>query len=111
MHNLNKVAIATATASLIAMAACAPSARPATDTAADEAVFRAGTATWLEAHNAGDVDRVVALYAEDGIMMPPNAPSASGHPAMRAFMIADTAAANAAGLSLAARCLSTRRPE
>lgn len=55
----------------------------------------------MEAYNAGDVDRIVALYAEDAVMMPPNAPAASDHAAMRTFLAADIAATKAAGLTLA----------
>ncbi len=98
MQTLKQFAIVTA--SLITLAACASCAPSATDTAADEAALRGGTATWFEAYKAGDIDRIVALYAEDAIMMPPNTPSASGHAAMRAFLAADTATTKAAGLTL-----------
>jgi ketosteroid isomerase-like protein/quercetin dioxygenase-like cupin family protein len=95
MHHLKKIAIVAAY--LIALAACAP---PAADTAADEAALSAGTTAWLQAYNAGDVDRIVAMYAEDGIMMPPNAPAASGRAAMRAYITAGVAEAKAAGVTL-----------
>jgi ketosteroid isomerase-like protein/uncharacterized RmlC-like cupin family protein len=97
MHNMKKMALVTA--SVVTLAACASTAPPA-DTAADEAALRAGTATWFEAYKAGDIDRIVALYADDGIMMPPNAPSASGHAAMRAYLTADSATSKAAGVTL-----------
>ena len=99
MHNFTKTAVVAA--SLIAVTACAPSAPPAADTAADEAVFRAGSITWVEGYNAGDVDRIVALYAEDAVVMPPNVPAASGHAAIRKYLAADTAAAKAGGMTMA----------
>jgi len=81
------------------LSACAPAA-PAVDTAAEEAALKAATATWLEAYNAGDVEKIVALYAEDGVLMPPHAAVATGHAAIRSFLAADTAGAKAAGVKL-----------
>ena len=99
MQNLKKAAVVAA--SFIALTACKPSTPPAADTAADEAAFHAGTVTWAEAYNAGDIDRIVTLYAEDAVLMPPDAPAASGHAAMRDFLAADSAAAKAGGLTMA----------
>ena len=39
---------------------------------------------WHDAYNAGDASAVAALYAEDGMMMPPNAEAAKGHEAIEA---------------------------
>ena len=72
----------------------------ASDDKSPEDTFRAGTAEWVAAYNAGDVDRIVALYAEDAIVMPPDAPPASGHAAIRAFMTKDIASTKAAGVTL-----------
>ena len=85
---------------VLALSACAQTAPPAVDTAADEAALKAATLTWLEAYNAGDVDKIVALYEEDAVLMPPHAPVANGHAAIRAFLTADTAGAKAAGIKL-----------
>ena len=85
---------------VLALSACAPAAPPAVDTADDEAALKAATLTWLEAYNAGDVEKIVALYAEDAVLMPPHAPVANGHAAIRAFLTADTAGAKAAGIKL-----------
>ena len=81
---------------LIGLTACAPAAPPPVDKAADEAALRATTTIWGAAYNAGDVDTIVRLYAEDGILMPPNAPVASGSVAIRAFLTTETANAKAA---------------
>lgn len=83
-----------------ALSACAPSAPPAANTSADEAALKAATVTWLEAYNAGDVEKIVALYEEDGVLMPPNAPAARGQAAIRAFLTSETAGAKAAGVKL-----------
>jgi uncharacterized protein (TIGR02246 family) len=85
---------------VVSLSACAPAAPPAADKAADETALKAATLTWLEAYNAGDVEKIVALYEEDGELMPPHAPAAKGHAAIRAFLTADTAGAKAAGIKL-----------
>ena len=82
------------------MSACAPAAPAPVDTAADEAALKAVTAAWLDAYNAGDVEKIVAMYTEDGVLMPPHAGVATGHTAIRAFLTADTAGAKAAGVKL-----------
>ena len=40
--------------------------------------------TWEARYNAADVDGLVGLYAEDAVIMPPDAPAATGAAAMRA---------------------------
>lgn len=65
-----------------------------------EATFRAGTAEWIAAYNAGSVDRMVALYAEDAVVMPPDAPAVSGHAAIREFLTKDIASTKAAGVTI-----------
>jgi uncharacterized protein (TIGR02246 family) len=98
MRAMNPLILAVGT--VLALNACAPTAPPAADTAADEAALKAATLTWLEAYNAGDVEKIVALYAEDAVLMPPHAPVANGHAAIRAFLTADTTGAKAAGIKL-----------
>ena len=85
---------------MLALNACAPAAPAIADTAADEAALKAATVTWLDSYNAGDVEKMVALYTDDGVLMPPNATVANGPAAIRAFLTADTAASKAAGLKL-----------
>jgi len=85
---------------VIALTACAPAAPPPVDAAAEEAALKAVTAAWLSAYNAGDVEKIVAMYAEDAVLMPPHAPVATGHAAIRAFLTTDTAGAKAAGVKL-----------
>jgi len=80
---------------------CARSEAPVADTAADEAAMRAGTAAWVEAFNAGDTAKIVALYAEDAVMMPPDSASITGHEAIRQYSVAGIAASKAAGISFA----------
>jgi len=68
--------------------------------AQDEAALKAATSTWIEAYNAGEVEKMVALYEDDAVLMPPHAPVAQGHAAMRTFLNAETAGAKAAGVKL-----------
>ena len=67
--------------------------------AADEAAIRAGTVLWTDAYNAGEVDKIVALYTEDAVVMPSNAPALIGHAAIKDFLTKDAAAVKAAGLT------------
>jgi len=65
-----------------------------------KAAFNAGTAEWAAAYNAGEPDRIVALYSEDAIVMPPDAPSVTGDAALRSFLADDIATTKKAGLTL-----------
>ena len=51
---------------------------------ADKAMLEEKTAQWMEAFNARDADRLTALYAEDAVVAPPNAPAIFGRDAIRA---------------------------
>ncbi|MGE5625134.1 MAG: YybH family protein [Bacillota bacterium] len=52
---------------------------------------------WMTYYNKGKVDKVVALYADDATLMPPDAPVASGKAAIKAFFAGDIAASQKAG--------------
>lgn len=93
MHILKSAAIVAV--GLIALAGCQ---KAAVDTSADEAAIRAATAAWAADYNAGDADAVAAHYAEDAVLQPPGASSASGRAAIREFIAGDSAASMAAGL-------------
>ena len=98
---MNKIThFGVAVAGWLALAGCAQNAAPV-DTAADVAAIHAATNAWVAAYNAGDADKIVALYADDAIMMPPDAAAATGHEAMKQYLTADMAAAKAAGVSFA----------
>ena len=97
---MSKELAVVAVGAMLVLSACAPAAPPAADTAADEAALKAATSTWIEAYNAGEVEKMVALYEDDAVLMPPHAPVAQGHAAMRTFLNAETAGAKAAGVKL-----------
>ena len=82
--------IALAAMGLIAIAASA-SAPTVTDTAADEAALRAADQSFMRAYWKGDLESVVALYAEDAVLMPADAPEAKGRDAIRKYYAADIA--------------------
>src|SRR5262245_47575236 len=78
------------------LAACASSAvlalfitscsqpQPAPDTrVADETALRSAEAAWSKAAGAKDLNATVAFYADDGPLLAPNAPIASGKEAVR----------------------------
>lgn len=77
----------------VAAAAAAP------DAAADEQAIRAINPLWFKAHQAGDVEGLVALYADDAVISAPGAPAARGKDAIRAAFTKEIAGMKAAGLS------------
>jgi uncharacterized protein (TIGR02246 family) len=86
--------------SVLALAGCAKSAPPAADTAEDEAALRTMGVEWFKAYNAGNVDSVAALYADDAVLNNPGAPPARGAAAVREALAKDIAASSGAGISL-----------
>ena len=83
--------IALAAMGLIAIAA-AVSAPSAADTVEDKAALRAADETFMRAYWKGDLETVVALYAEDAVLLPANAPEVEGRDAIRKYYAADMAA-------------------
>jgi ketosteroid isomerase-like protein len=65
-----------------------------------EATFHAGTIEWIGAYNAGEPDRIIALYSEDAIVMPPDAPSVTGDAALRSFLADEMAEAKKGGITI-----------
>ncbi len=84
-----------AAAAVLAFAGCQKAAE---DTTADEATIRASAPAFADAYNAGDVDKLVAMYWDDAVVLPPGAPGKSGAAAIREFFAADTAGSQAAGV-------------
>ena len=84
-----------AAAALFALAGCQKAAE---DTSADEATIRASAPAFADAYNAGDVDKLVAMYWDDAVLLPPGTSGKSGTAAIREFFVADTAGSRAAGI-------------
>ena len=74
-----------------------PAAPP--DTSADEAKLKADIQKWMDDFNAGNAEGVAAQYADDAVLMPPNAPAAAGRTAIRDALAKEAAGARAAGLT------------
>jgi uncharacterized protein (TIGR02246 family) len=64
-------------------AACATT--PRVDVASEESAIRAINRQMEQAVASKNVDAVVRLYADDAVLMPPNAPAAQGQAAIRKF--------------------------
>lgn len=77
MTRLSVAMAAVAAVCVMFVAACGGSSP-----AADEAAIREINTKWLEAIVAKDAKTIAEFYAEDGAMMPPNAPKAVGRAAI-----------------------------
>ena len=60
------------------------------------AVLEAGAVRFMEAFNAEDADALATLFAEDGVMLPPNAAAIFGRDAIRASHLEEFASADVA---------------
>jgi uncharacterized protein (TIGR02246 family) len=93
--------ITVVTVCCLALLALQCNQKPAPDTrAADEAAIRGINPVWFKSYNAGDINSVVALYAEDAVVNAPGAPAARGQAAIREYFMKDVAASSAAGVTL-----------
>ena len=82
---MNKIAAITiVTLVALGLALAGTSAQPKGDTMTDQEQIRNILDRYEAALNASDVDAVLALYAEDAVFMPTNAPTAAGATAVRA---------------------------
>ncbi len=54
---------------------------------ADETALEAGAASWMEAFANKDIEAMNALYAEDAVLLPPDAPAIFGRDAIRAAIL------------------------
>lgn len=86
---------------LTCVAAVVPATAWAAEGAGPEATIKAGTAAWIKAYNERNADAIVALYAEDAVVMPPGAPVARGQAALRQYLAKELAGARDAGNMLA----------
>jgi len=68
--------VATFVATALTLTACSATTA-SVDQSVDETALKAATNMWLDAYNAGDVEKIVALYSDDGVLMPPHAPVAA----------------------------------
>jgi uncharacterized protein (TIGR02246 family) len=83
---------------LLALAGCQKA--PTVDLAAFETKAKGDLRTWLASYNSGDVETIVAMYADDAILMAPGSPAAIGRDAIRELITTESAAARAAAVTL-----------
>jgi uncharacterized protein (TIGR02246 family) len=60
--------------------------RVADQQAEDKKALEAGATAWMGAFNAKDIDVMAALYAEDAVLLPPDAPAIFGRDAVKAAL-------------------------
>lgn len=66
----------------------------------DEEAVRAVNQAWFKAYTAGDIDGLVALYADDAVLGNPGAPPSRGQAAIREAYTKELAEARTSGVSL-----------
>jgi len=76
---------------LLVAVACQPAAPRATTTGSDVDAITATFEQLVAAANAGDMEGMMASYADDEVMMPPSEPPVSGKAAVRSMMEAQCA--------------------
>jgi len=90
--------VALASVGLALLAGCAAKGP---DTAAVSAMMRKDTAAWVDAYNAGDADKIVAMYADDAVVMPPEVPALTSHEAIKQYLTTDMATNKTTGATFA----------
>jgi uncharacterized protein (TIGR02246 family) len=89
-------ALMTAATAIVGLTACQPAAPSAKELDAIKAV----NGVWAQHFNAGDAGALTNLYWDDAVLMPPGAPSAKGHEAIRASFTREIESAKTAGLTM-----------
>ena len=97
---LKRLGLVTIALAIIGACAPAPAQQTPPDTSADEAALKADIVKWMNDFNAGNADAVAAQYADDAVLMPPNAPAATGRAAIRTALAAEAANVKTAGLTM-----------
>ena len=82
MHRALLTSLACALAVTVAVAGAKAGSR-----SAEERAIRAADAAWSKAGAAKDLEQTLSFYAEDAVLLAPNAPAAVGRPAVRAAWI------------------------
>ncbi|HUQ27753.1 MAG TPA: DUF4440 domain-containing protein [Usitatibacter sp.] len=83
---------------LIAVACMIALPAPAAD---ESGRIRAGTESWMKSFNSGNAGAAAALYADDAVLMPPNAAMARGVVAIKEALTKEIAGAKKNGVTLA----------
>lgn len=94
-----KVVLALATLGVIAATGCAKTPPPQ-DVATDKAKLQTDALAWFDHFATADSEGLANLYAEDALVMPPNAPAINGRPAIKTYFGAMASGVKTAGMSL-----------
>ena len=95
-----KLVAAFAVLGVIAIAAGCAKTPPPQDVAADKAKLQTDALSWFDHFAAADSEGLDSLYAEDALVMPPNAPALNGRAAIKAYYGGMVSQAKAAHISL-----------
>jgi len=95
-----KLVVAFAVLAVVAVAAGCAKTSPPQDVAADKAKLQSDALVWFDHFAAADSEGLDSLYAEDALVMPPNAPAVTGRPAIKTYFGAMISQTKAAGLSV-----------
>ena len=87
MIGIRKITLAVVAS--LAVSACTRGAPPVADTAADQVAIRAAHRALHDAYYANDIDAEMAFYADDAVVMAPDAPAVSGRDAIRQLWMKD----------------------
>lgn len=82
---MRKAVTIAALALTVGVSACATGAQEEGFTRADQDAIRQKAADMEAAFNAGEIDKVVAHYADNSVFMPPNVPRIRGQEPLREF--------------------------
>jgi ketosteroid isomerase-like protein len=97
---IRKLSLAFATLGVIALAAGCAKTPPPQDLAADKAKLQTDALSWFDHFASADSEGLANLYAEDALVMPPNAPPVNGRPAIKTYLGAMASGVKAGRLSL-----------
>ena len=70
---------------LVGVAACSPTEQKQIDTASDRAAITKIDHAHATAYVSGDIDSIAAEFAEDAVLMPPDAPTVTGRDGIRKY--------------------------
>lgn len=83
---MNRLSLSLALALATAVAACGPPAPPAVDLEAEGEALMQLSRDWSDVAATGDIDAIVAFWADDAVLMPPGGPPVRGKAAIRAYV-------------------------
>lgn len=90
----------TAVAALVVIAAGCAKTAPPQDVAADKTKLQADALSWFDHFASADSEGMANLYAEDAVVLPPNAPAVNGRAAIKTYLGSMASGVKAGGMSI-----------